>query len=111
MAGFKAPDFNERKQAARAAKQRAVEQLRNKPAPDPAKIAERKAASEAREQRRAARAEEKKAEAERAEAEKAEALKAEAEAEAEKRAAAEREVTERKAARDARYAARKARQR
>ncbi|GGG95434.1 hypothetical protein GCM10007420_08760 [Glycocaulis albus] len=114
MAGFKSPDFNERTAAARAARQAAVEQLRNKPAPDPAVLAERQAARAAREEQRAA----KKAEAEEAKAKRAEAarIKAEAAQADAAKAAAEAAVPERteaelKAARDARYAARKARQR
>lgn len=113
MAGFKAPDFTERAAAARDAKQRALEALRNKPAPDPeaiaarqAKLAEREAAAA---ERRAARL---------AEAEAAKAAKeaARAEAEAARIAAAAPPVqkpklneAEMKALRDARYAARKAR--
>jgi hypothetical protein len=104
MAGFKSPDFNERTAAARAARQAAVEQLRNKPAPDPAVLAERQAARAAREEERAA----KKAEAEDAKAQRAQADAAKAAAEA---AVPERTEAELKAARDARYAARKARQR
>ncbi|WP_279338409.1 DUF6481 family protein, partial [Sphingosinicella sp. YJ22] len=48
MAGFKSPDFNERMAAARAAKQAALDKLRNKPAADPAVIAERQAVRAAR---------------------------------------------------------------
>jgi hypothetical protein len=111
MAGFKSPDFNERAAAARAAKKRAVEQLREKPAPDPEVVAARQAAHAAREERRAA----KKAAAEQARAARAEEaakLKA-ARAEAAAKAAPKPKKTEAelKAARDARYAARKARQR
>lgn len=103
MAGFKSPDFNERAAAARAARQAAVEQLRNKPAPDPAVIAARQAAHAAREERLAA----KKAAAEEAKARRAEAARAKA-AKADTPVRSEAEL---KAARDARYAARKARQR
>jgi hypothetical protein len=37
--GFKVPDFTERAALAREAKERALEKLRAKPAPDPAAIA------------------------------------------------------------------------
>ena len=121
MAGFKAPDFNERSAAARDAKQRALEKLRDKAPPDPAMIAERQAAQAARE----AAAAEKRAERQRvidegkaAKAAAREAAEAEAQAERERQeaaaAAAKRPMlnaAELKAARDARYAARKARQR
>jgi hypothetical protein len=124
MAGFKTPDFNERAAASRAARQSAVEQLRNKPAPDPEAVAARQAAHAAREERRAAKkaaadeAKAKRAEAASAKAAEAEAARAEAQsaeaAHAEavaKSQAPERTEAELKAARDARYAARKARQR
>lgn len=112
MVAYKAPDFNQRADAARAAKQRALELLRDKPAPDPAAVAARQAAREAKEA----------AEAERRAAKRAaeEQAKADKKAAAEEAAAAKRALTERapivvptaaelKAARDARYAARKAR--
>ena len=116
MAGYKIPDFNDRAGAARAAKQAALDKLRDKPAVDPAVVAERLAASEAREaaaaERRAAKlAAEQEAKAAKA-AEKAAQLAAEqAEAEAAAAAAEVPKLTaeEMKAARDARYAARKAR--
>lgn len=110
MAGFKTPDFTERTAAARAARQRAVEQLRDRPAPDPAVLAERQAAHAAREERRAA----KKAAAEQARAERAEEAKKLKAAKAEAAAKAvtpKKTEAELKAARDARYAARKARRR
>jgi hypothetical protein len=110
MAGYKVPDFNERIQAARAAKQNAVDRLRSKPAPDPRVIAERQAARAARDaaaaQRRADRLRE---------AEEAKAAKSAAGASPEDRADSQSEgraapsEAELKAARDARYAARKAR--
>lgn len=119
MAGFKIPTFDDRIAAARDAKQRALEKMRAKPAPDPAQLAARKAAAEAkaaaaeaqRAERRAALAAEKAAKAEaRAAAQVA------ADAEAERLATLRRPpnvptAAELKAARDARYAARKARQR
>ena len=109
MAGYKSPDFNERMAAARAAKERALDKLRNKPAPEPGVIAERQAARAARD----AAAAERRAERQRA-AEEAKAAKSAAKPEAKgaeeappaKAAPSEAEL---KAARDARYAARKAR--
>lgn len=115
MPAFKAPDFNERAAAARDAKQRALEKLRAKPAPDPAVVAARLAAAEARDaaaaERRAAKlaAEAAKAEA-RAQA-AAEAKAAEEAAQAAKVVVPQKTEAERKAERDARYAARKARKR
>jgi len=124
MAGYKAPDFNQRSAASRAARETALEKLRTKAAPDPAVIAERQAARAAREaaaaERRAAaqRAiQEEKAARIRAAEEKAAAEQAEAERLAEEAAAKlaaakpARTEAELKAARDARYAARKARKR
>ena len=49
MAAYKSPDFAERTATARAAKQSALDKLRNKPAPDPAAVAQRQAAAVARE--------------------------------------------------------------
>lgn len=101
MATFKSPDFNERAAAARETKQRALDKLRNKPAVDPAIVAQRQAAQAAREAAAAERRAAKQAAAEEAKQAKA--------------AAAARLVptplteAEQKAARDARYAARKAR--
>ena len=119
MAAFKSPDFNERAAAARDAKARALEQLRNKAAPDPEVVAARQAASQAREAREAERRAARKAAIEQEKAAKEEARAkalAEAQAAAEAAAAAKRPphvptAAELKAARDARYAARKARQR
>jgi hypothetical protein len=107
--GFKVPDFAERAKLAQEAKQRALDKLRAKPAPDPAAVAAKveaaaakeAAAAEKREARRAEMAEAKTAKnAERAEREAAEA-------------AAAKPLTpeEQKAIRDAKYAARKARRR
>jgi hypothetical protein len=118
MAGYKAPDFSQRAQAARDAKAAALEKLKNKPAPDPEVVAQRRAAQEAREAAEAEKRAQRKAaiEAEKAAKEEARAkAKAEAEAAAEAAAAAKRPpilptAAELKAARDARYAARKARQ-
>jgi hypothetical protein len=120
MSSFKGGTFNDRRDAAAKARQEMLEKFRAQPAPDDpamlAKAAERLAIAEAREVRAAERRVAKEAEL----AEKAlqeAARKAEAEAlKAEEAAAAERAVAdaarlevERKAARDARYAARKAR--
>lgn len=121
MANFKLPDFNERTAAALAAKERALEKLRAKAAPDPALIAERQARQIAREQaaaeRRAARlaaiAEEKATRLATQEAAAAAAAAAEQE-EASKPGLKEKpelSPEEQKAIRDARYAARKARKR
>ena len=119
MPKYKNPSLEDRLAAARDAKQRALEKLRSKPAPDPKVAAERLAAAQARdaaaaEQRAARKAaiEQEKAAREAARTE----ARAAAEAEAERLAAARRPpvvptAAELKAARDARYAARKARQR
>jgi hypothetical protein len=108
MAGFKSPDFNERTAAARAAKDKALEALRNKPAIDPAIVAERQAARAARE---AVEAE--KREARKLAIEEAKAAKAAAKAPPPPPEPAPQislpTAAELKAARDARYAARKAR--
>jgi hypothetical protein len=107
MARYTNPDFNERAAASRAAKETALERLRNKPAPDPALVAEREAALAAREaaaaERRAAR---------QLALQEAKAVKeAEKAAAAQAKAAPKRTEAELKAARDAKYAARKARKR
>lgn len=122
MTGFKSPSFEDRIAAAKDAKQRALEKLRSKPAPDPEVAAARRAAAQAKE---AAAAEQRAARRAAIEHEKAAKEQARAEAQAEAEAAAERAAAARrpappptlptaaelKAARDARYAARKARQR
>ena len=114
MPSFKAPSFQDRVASAGKAKQKALEQLKAKPPVDEAEMAERRRAWEARQQalaeERAAKAEAKAA----AKAEKAAAKAAEiAEAEAAAALKAERlkpaSAADMKAARDARYAARKAR--
>ena len=106
MAGYKAPDFNERAAAARAAKEHALEKLRNKAAPDPAVIAERQAARAARDtaaaERRAARQRAKQAEA-------AKPAPQQSAPEAPPPEPPRPSEAELKAARDERYAARKAR--
>lgn len=118
MPAFKTPTFEERAQAAREAKEKALERLRTKPPVDEAALAQRLAARAAKEaaeaeKRRAKRAAEEAAkEAKRAEARRI----AEAEAEAAAAALAEankpkRTDAELKAARDARYAERKKKKR
>jgi len=119
MAGYKTPDFNDRAAASRDAKARALEALRNKAAPDPEAVAARAAAREAKDAAEAERRAQHKAAIEQEKREREEArakAKAEAEAAAAAAAAAKRPpvvptAAELKAARDARYAARKARQR
>jgi len=119
MAGFKVPTFQERAAAAAHAKNKALEKLRAKPPVDPEVLAERNAARLAREAAEAEKRAEKQRAKEQAEAEKREqaaaAERAKAEAAAAEAAAKLKLVksipteAERKAARDARYAARKAR--
>ncbi len=123
MAGYKVPDFNERTAAARAAKQAALDNLRNRPAPDPAVVAERQAAATAREAAAAERRAVKLAAKEAKEAEAANAAqsaaKSDEKAPVPAAASVEAPAVERpqptdaelKAARDARYAARKKRKR
>lgn len=111
MVAYKAPDFNERAEAARAAKQRALERLRDKPAPDPVAVAARQAAREAKEAAEVERRAAKRAAEEQVRADKKAAALAAAEA---AKPPPKKEVVvptaaELKAARDARYAARKAR--
>lgn len=121
MPSFKAPSFQDRIAAAGSAKQRALDTLKAKPPVDEALMAERRKAREAKDQAaaiaRAAKAEA----AALAKAQKAERKAAELAAEAEKQAAADAaaalkaarltppSAADMKAARDARYAARKAR--
>lgn len=109
MAGYKAPDFNERTAAARAAKQRALDALRNKPALDPAVVAERQAARAARDAAAAERRADRQRAASEAKADKV--ASRESGPQAELPEPARRSEVELKAARDARYAARKARKR
>ena len=115
MAGPKDKSFAERREAAKDAKKALISHFRARPAKDDPAVVEREAqrlsTSKAREERAKARAAARKAEAEVA------AQRAQEEAEraaAERRAEADRAVSllaEQKAARDARYAARKARRR
>ncbi|MDF7777251.1 DUF6481 family protein [Sphingomonas sp. AOB5] len=113
MAGFKLPSFQDRRTASAEARQKALEKLKAKPAVDPAVLAERTAARLAKEAAEAEKREAKKRE--KAEAEEAKRIAAEEAAAA--ALAAElakrpkvRTAAEMKAARDARYAARKAKQ-
>ena len=114
MPSFKHPSFQDRVALAKQAKQKALDQLKAKPPVDEALMAERRKAREAKEQALAA---ERAAKAEALAAAKAEkaAKKAAEIAEAEAAAALKAarlkppSAAEMKAARDARYAARKAR--
>ncbi|MEH3036663.1 MAG: DUF6481 family protein [Sphingomonas adhaesiva] len=106
MARFKTPDFNERSAAARAAKESALEKLRNKPVADPAVIAEREATRAARD----AAAAERRAERQRLiDEEKAAKAAAKAAEEAARAPKPKKSAEELKALRDLKYAARKAR--
>lgn len=118
MKGYKEKNFNDRLSAAAAARQAALERFRTRPAPDDPEVArrreERLAIAQAREIRAAERRAAKEAEAAaRAEQEARDRVEREAR---EKREAIEKvireagEAAERKKERDARYAARKARQ-
>jgi Family of unknown function (DUF6481) len=109
MASFQAPNFQERAEAAKQAKLKALEKLKNKPAVDPAVIEQRKIAEAAREAVQEAKRQAKREEMARQEAEKvAKKLAAiEAAKEAEK-ARMQKEIAD-KLARDERYAARKSR--
>ncbi|MGI3779086.1 MAG: DUF6481 family protein [Janthinobacterium lividum] len=120
MSAFKGAGFNDRRDAAANAKKALLEKFKSRPAADdPAilqKQAEMKAIADAREVRAAERAKLKEADLVRLRAEEEAALvekaRLAAEAEEQRLAALEREEAikaERKAARDAKYAARKAR--
>lgn len=104
MKGYKQPGFEDRLAAAKRAKAEALEKLRSKPQVDEAELAQRIERERARE----AAAAEKRAAAKQA---REEALAAKEQARAEAEAAKPKPKTpeELKAARDARYAARKAR--
>lgn len=126
MAIYKEKGFAERRQNADEARKALLEKFKSKPAADDpevlAKQAERKAIAEARAAREAERLRAKREKAEQEARERAEREAAAAEAarlEAEAKARSEHDLiaqlaadeAERKAKRDARYAARKARQR
>jgi hypothetical protein len=107
MKGLKGETYQERLARAVEAKQKALDKLRAKAPVDPDVLAERRLAAEARE---AAKAEKRAADKVAREQARAEAAKAEAAAAAAApKPAAPPTAEERKAARDARYAARKAR--
>jgi hypothetical protein len=121
MPSYKEPSFQDRNATAARAKQNALEKLRARPAVDPAVLAERRNASDARDralmQQRAAKAEaDALAKAEKAALKARQAAKEMQDIEDAEAAAALKEArltppnaAEMKAARDARYAARKAR--
>lgn len=121
MPSYKAPSFQDRLAAAGSAKQKVLDALKAKPPVDEAVMEERRLAREAKEKAlaivRAAKAEAAAAAKAEKEARKAAQLAAEAERKAEADAAAALKAVrltppsaaEMKAARDARYAARKAR--
>ena len=122
MSGFKEKGFNERLGAAAEARKAQLAKFRAKPGPDDPAAIERQAARRAAAIARDARAAERKTakaqaiakEAERHDAEQAERAMREADALRASADQAARDVTtlaEQKTARDARYAARKARQR
>jgi hypothetical protein len=106
-------NFDDRLSAAAAAKQALLERFRARPSPDdPAEIARQaalKAISDARDVRTAERKAAKEAEAARVAAEAAAQRERERLAAVEAKALSAKAEAERKAARDARYAARKAR--
>jgi hypothetical protein len=109
MTSYKAPAFQDRLALAAQAKQKALEKLKAKPPVDPAVLAERRAAAEKRE---AAEAEKRAAKLAAREQEKAEKIAAREAARPVVVPPKERSLptaAEMKAARDARYAARKAR--
>lgn len=111
MSSYKDPGFQERTALAQQAKQKALDQLRARPALDETVLAERSAARHAREEAEAALRLAKLADREQAKADKRALADARAlEAAAAAQVAATRAVAteaEKKAARDARYAARK----
>lgn len=105
---YKEPTFQDRAALAAQAKQKAIEKLKAKPPVDPAVAAARAAAREAKEAAIVKKREEKAAALEQARLDKiAKAEAAAAEIEAEKQRLIDADIAA-KAARDARYAARKA---
>jgi hypothetical protein len=122
MSGFKEQSFSERLGAAAEAREAQLEKFRAQPGPDDPAVVERQAAHQAAALARDARAVERKAakaqmaaeEADRHAAEQADRAARDAEAVREAADQAARDIAklaEQKAARDARYAARKTRQR
>jgi|UniRef100_UPI0035CAD20C hypothetical protein len=109
MASYKEPSFQDRAALSADAKQRALEKLKAKPPVDPAVVAARAAAREAKEAAEVAKREEKKLAIEQARLDKlAKAAAAEQAIKDAEQAAIQAEI-DKKAARDARYAARKSR--
>jgi hypothetical protein len=102
MAAYKEPGLDERRAAAAAAREKALEKLKARAPVDPVVRAERIAAAEARENAKAEKREAIKAR-------KVEELAQKAQVSASMAPAPEPSEGERKAARDAKYAARKAR--
>ncbi len=111
MAGYKAPGFEERVAAASQARAKALAKLQQKPAVDPAVLAERAAKAAEREAAQAEKRQAQLAEREAKRLAKIEEDRLAAEAAEAAKPVPKPELTdaERKAARDARYAARKAR--
>ncbi|MEO6387736.1 MAG: DUF6481 family protein [Croceibacterium sp.] len=105
---YKQPDFNERANLSRQARQKALDQLRDKPAPTEAELAELAAARVAHDAKVEAQRAERAAKKLAREQERAAAAEAKALAHAAKQKPVETEA-EKKARRDARYAARKKR--
>ena len=107
MPPYKAPTIQERTELARQAREKALQRLKDKPPVDEALIAQRKAAREAKEAAAREKSAARKAAIEQAKLDKIAAAQAAAEA---KNVPAKPKPTEEelKAARDARYAARKA---
>jgi hypothetical protein len=103
LASFKDPSFQQRVGQSADSKRKALEQLRQRPAPDEKIVAERKAARLRRETAKAEKSAAKKA------AESALADSKAAEAAAKAAAPPPASEADKKAARDARYAARKKR--
>jgi hypothetical protein len=103
---YKSPSFQDRIGSAADAKQKALDKLRAKPPVDESVLQARRAAQAERESAAAEKRAAKKAASEQAAADKAAAAEAAA---SEAAAAAPKSDEELKAARDARYAARKAR--
>ena len=118
MKGFKEKTFSDRLQEAAAARKAALERFRARPAPDDPEVVKRRdermaiaAAREVREaERRVVKEAEAAARAEREAIEKAEREVRERKEAIEKLIRDSADAAERKSARDARYAARKARQ-
>ena len=109
MAGYKEPTLEERTALALKAREKALKKLAEKPPIDPAEQARRKAVQEAREAAIIEKSRAKKAAIEQAKREKQAAREAAAEKARKPKVALPTEA-DLKAARDAKYAARKARQ-